>query len=240
MNDDQNTQNTSPIQDSPDQDSNVNQNSNTQGGIMDFIMGILDRIFQGATGRQMMLRVLVCVIIFLMALIWAKGDIIAQAYKDSKYDTYAKLESEEKDKKFVDVAKEQIQIMKSSSRADLAALYSFRPKDMNYFVDLVTYEGNLPQSVDPKNLGGYPIDKQSVEYITHISGSSFTSINEFAYLPTKERDTEIKFMYSCPLFNLENVYSGSIEMYWFNTPPTDERKLFLICNQTARVLGRVR
>lgn len=242
--DNPNNNNIPPIDETQNQQSTIQDqinNPSSGNNIIDGFFGLLDRLFRDANGKTLMQRVLVLASLFLMALVWVKGDIIIQAYKDSRYDTYSKLVDTERNNKFEYTAKDQIQILQGSSKADLAAIYSFRPKDMNYFVDMVTYQGMLPQVVDPKNLGGYPIDKQSQEYNEHITGSSFTSTTDFVYLPTKEKANQIKYMYSCPLFNLENVYSGSIEMYWYNNVPVNEdKKLFLICNQVARVLGRVR
>lgn len=209
--------------------------------IFDFIFGILDRLFKdGATGRVLASRVAVVILLFLMSLIWFKGDAISQAYKESKFEQYEIIVQKEKDKKFDKVMQEQLQIVHVASAAEFSAIYVFRPKNLNYFVDLEMYEGKIPLSVDSKNLGGFPVDKTSEEYSNHLSGRSFASETEFIFLPTTEDDKKIGFMYSCPYFNLDNIYSGSIAMYWDAKPRETKKRLDAICNQAARAIGRAR
>ena len=49
-------------------------------------------------------------------------------------------------------------------------------------------------------------------------------------------------MFACPYFNLDNVYSGSVEMYWYGgkEPDIDKQRLAGICSQAARSLGRAK
>ncbi|ARW58231.1 holin lysis mediator [Serratia phage X20] len=209
--------------------------------IVDILFGVLDRLFKdNATGRVLASRVLTVVILFILCLIWYKGDTFMETYKQSRYETYAKVLQQDRDVKFDSSALEQLQIVHVSSGADFSAVYSFRPKNLNYFVDLVAYEGRLPISVNEKNLGGYPVDKTSGEYSTHLSGAAFSSNNEFIFLPTKKKDTELQYMFSCPYFNLDNVYSGTVSMYWYQPPILSETRLNAICQQAARTLGRAR
>lgn len=237
MKDDQNNENTEI--EKPQQ---TPEKNTTSLPIFDFLFGIMDRLFKdNATGKVLASRVLVLIVLFIMLLIWFKGDLFAKAYKESRYETYAKIIQQNKDQNFDTSALEQLQIAHVSSGADFSAVYSFRPRNLNYFVDLVAYEGRLPASVNEKNLGGFPVDKTSQEYQQHLSGASFETKDSFAFLPTKEKEKDIKYMYSCPYFNLDNVYSGSISLYWYNEPPTLEyTRLTAICDQAARALGRAR
>ena len=221
---------------------NKPQQNQTSGlPITDVIFGLLDRLFKdNATGKVLASRVATVVVLFILAFVWTKGDQIMNIYKESRYETYAEVMQKDKDARFDTVALEQLQIVHVSSGADFSAVYSFRPKNFNYFVDLVAYEGQLPASVDPKNLGGFPIDKTSTEYSKHLSGANFNSETEFKYLPTTGHEEDIKYMLSCPYFNMDNVYSGTVAMYWFKKPVQSEEKLGAICGQAVRVLGRAR
>lgn len=223
-------------------DNNQNpEQKNTGIPIFDFIFGLLDRVFKdNATGKILASRVVVLIVLFSMGIIWTKGDQIMNIYKESRYETYAEVMQKDKDARFDTVALEQLQIVHVSSGADFSAVYSFRPKNFNYFVDLVAYEGQLPASVDPKNLGGFPIDKTSAEYSKHLSGANFNSETEFKYLPTTGHEEDVKYMLSCPYFNMDNVYSGTVAMYWFKKPVHSEEKLGAICGQAVRALGRAR
>lgn len=210
---------------------------------VDLVMGVLGFIFKdNASGRVLFSRVGVIVVFFVLALIWYKGDYIMETYKESSYSNYSEMLQKERNAKFETAALEQLQIVHVSSGADFSAVYSFRPKNLNYFVDLIAYEGRLPSTVNEKNLGGFPVDKTSREYTVHLSGRNFWTETEFIFLPTKKDSSELKFMFSCPYFNLENIYAGTISMYWYEKPQMakDIDRLTSICSQGTRTLGRSR
>lgn len=210
--------------------------------LADLLFGLLDRLFKdNASGKILFSRVIVVIILFLMVFIWYKSESIMTAYVDSTYEKYDTLVQRDHDIKFDNTALEQLQIAHTSSGADFSAVYNFRPQNLNYFVDLIAYEGTLPSTLDAKNLGGYPIDKTTGEYSTHLSGRYFSSEKEFVFLPTKKKPPEISYMFSCPYFNLDNVYSGTVEMYWFNKKPElNPDRLTSICGQAVRALGRAK
>lgn len=210
--------------------------------IMDLVFGVLDRLFKdNVSGKVLISRILAVVVLFVLIFVWYKGDLLMQTYKDSRYENYIVLAQAEKDAKFEATAVEQLQIVQASSGADFSAIYSFRPKNMNYFVDMVAYEGKLPSTINAKNLGGFPIDKTSTEYSTHLLGEKFVSNDEWVFLPTKQVPLEISYTFSCPYFNLDNVYSGAVAMYWFEgSPIIPEKRLSVICGQASRTLGRIR
>ena len=210
--------------------------------ITDILFGLLDRIFKdNATGKILASRVLVIIILFILFMIWSKSDDIANVYADASFEKYAEILKKERDKKFNIAIQEQLQIVHISSGADFSSVYVFRPKNLNYFVDLEVYEGKIPDSVDSRNMGGFPVDKTSSEYLAHLSGRSFESVSEFMYLPTTSENKGISYMYSCPYFNLDNIYSGTISMYWFGENiPNNKIRLESICNQAARAIGRSR
>lgn len=209
--------------------------------ITDLLFGVLDRLFKdNATGKVLASRVMTVVVLFILTLVWYKSDALGQVYKESRYDTYAQILQNDKEARFETAALEQLQIAHVSSGADFSAIYSFRPRNLNYFVDLIAYEGKLPGTVDEKNLGGFPVDKTSNEYIAHLKGANFSTPNEFVFLPTKKRETEVKQMYSCPYFNLDNVYAGTVALYWYSKSEFNESRLAAICGQAARTLGRAK
>jgi hypothetical protein len=209
--------------------------------IADLFFGALDRIFKdNASGKVLFSRVLVVILLFVMAIIWYKGDIILRVYKESSYEAYTEMIRQDQDNRFKIAAIEQLQIVHSSSGSDFTAVYSFRPTNLNYFVDMVGYEGKLPDTVDEKNLGGFPIDKTSTEYMFGLNGNYFESTDTFVFLPTKKK-THFAYMFSCPYFNLDNVYAGSIALHWYTTKPTlGFARLSSMCGQAGRTLGRTR
>ncbi|ADG60145.1 holin [Acinetobacter phage Acj9] len=205
------------------------------------MFGLLDRLFKdNATGKVLASRVMVLIVLFAMGLIWVKGDALAQVYRESSFENYSNILQKEKDKRFDSVIQEQLQIVHVASGADFSAVYVFRPKNLNYFVDLEVYEGKIPESVDPKNMGGFPVDKTSLEYTNHLAGRSFGSEEEFIYLPTTDDNKAVAYMYSCPYFNLDNIYSGTVAMYWETRPRDTKKRLDAVCNQAARAIGRAK
>lgn len=210
-------------------------------GLADLLFGVLDRLFKdNATGKLLASRIVALIIIFILAITWYRLDMILDYWKTSRYETYAKVLQEDKDTKFETSALEQLQIAHVSSNADFSAIYSFRPRNLNYFVDLIAYEGRLPSTVNEKNLGGFPIDKTSNEYTTHLRGAIFSSEDEFVFLPTKKKEGELQYIFSCPYFNLDNVYAGTVAMHWYNKPTISDQRLAAICGQAARTLGRAK
>ncbi|QQO96444.1 holin T [Acinetobacter phage Minot] len=220
---------------------NRNDSHRSSLPVFDFIFGLLDILFKdGATGKLLASRVAALFAVFIMIMIWVKADAIGKLYVEASYEKYAQAIQAERTKRFNATIQEQLQIAHVASGADFSAVYVFRPKNLNYFVDLEVYEGRIPPTVDPKNMGGYPVDKTSNEYIAHLSGQSFTTDSEFGYLPTTEDEKGVTFMYSCPYFNLDNIYSGSVAMYWYQQPRVAKKRLDSICNQAARAIGRAR
>lgn len=210
--------------------------------ITDLVFGVWDRVFKdNATGKVLLSRVFVLIVFFVLGMTWVKSDAILNAYKDSSYETYANIQQKDREARFETTALEQLQIVHVSSGAEFSAIYSFRPKNLNYFVDLIAYEGKLPSTVSEKSLTGFPVDKTSQEYSTHLGGRVFYSEHEFLFLPSKVKTDELKYMFSCPFFNLDNVYAGTVTMYWYEKNKTiNTTRLESICDQAARTLGRAR
>ena len=208
------------------------------------IVDILDKVFKDASGRVLLERVVACVLIITVFLGYSKLDVILQYLKESRYEEYAKILEAKQTEEFTNIAIEQAQIVHTQSKADFTAIYAFRPKDLNYFSDIVAMQGKAPSFIDSRltNTEGRPIDKTSDQYTTHLSGHNFISGDEFIFLSSeKDINNEVNYMYSCPYFNLANIYSGSIELYYSERPPEyDEKRLLGICVFASRVLGRAR
>lgn len=208
--------------------------------IVDLVFGVLDRLFRDTTGKVPFTRILSVILLFIMGLIWYKGPELMTLYKESRYEAYSALLRKAADDKFEKTAKEQVQIVHVSSGADFTAVYAFRPINKNFFVDMVAYEGVLPSTVNELNLGGYPIDKTSKEYISHLNGEYFQSSTESIFLPTKKK-TDFNYMFSCPYFNLDNGYAGNISMMWYTVAPDHSyERLQQMCGQAGRMIGRSR
>lgn len=206
-------------------------------------LALLDKITSFAssikTWKQLFIKLIFIITLFIMGLVWYKWDDLFSVWKTASVIDIPALEIE-RAKKFESASIEQLKIVHLTTGADFSAVFAFRPRNTNYFVDIVAYEGKLPPEIDPKNLGGYPIDKTSEEYNRHVNGLAFISDAASSYLPTREF-VPVAYTYSCPYFNLENYYSGSILMEWYiKKPDITDTRLTIVCSQAARTLGRIR
>lgn len=220
--------------------STENQAQETQvPGRAGILMEILDRLFKDAvTGEIVFYRAILLILVFILGFSWYNKDEIFKVYRDTRFQNYQEILQAERDRKFEVATQEQLQIAHVSSRADFSVVFSFRPRNLNYFVDMVATEGKTPMDLVDMEKGGYPINKTSNEYMVHMSGRHFSNYKDFAFLPAGHN--EFEYMYSCPIVNLDNVYAGAVSMFWRKKPVTNENKLFVICNQAERLLSRAR
>ena len=205
--------------------------------LIDKFLSVFESLFKDATGRVLVERIILLSTFAFFALLWSKSELIANTYIKSRYKTYIEIIEDQKNRNFQQVLQEQVQVLHSSAKADFSAIYTLRPKEVNNFADLSVYEGTLPSTVDIKTNMSRPIDKTSDQYVAQLTGRDYESTYEFVYFPGEKPD-EINYMYSCPFFNSNNVYAGSIEVYYKNSPSHKSERLFSICNHIARVLGR--
>lgn len=211
----------------------MESNNNRSG----FFINLLNSIFTNADGKLVFIRLFVTIVLLiLLGGFWYRNDLL-KFFKEMQYDHYVKTETEEKLKRFEEISKEQLEIIHHASGSIFSGVTAFRPPNLNYFVDLIAYKGTLPPQLDDKNLGGFAIDKTSGEYKSHLDGKHYISTNEFVYLPTKNQ-VDGYYMYSCPYYNLENYYSGSIFMMWHEKPTMNIERIDTICMNSARIIGR--
>lgn len=220
--------------------STENQTQETQvPGRAGILMEILDRLFKDAvTGEIVFYRAILLILVFILGFSWYNKDEIFKVYRDTRFQNYQEILQAERDRKFEVATQEQLQIAHVSSRADFSVVFSFRPRNLNYFVDMVATEGKTPADLVDMEKGGYPINKTSNEYMVHLSGRHFSNYKDFAFLPAGHN--EFEYMYSCPIVNMDNVYAGAVSMFWRKKPVMNENKLFIICNQAERLLSRAR
>lgn len=108
-------------------------------------------------------------------------------------------------------------------------VYFFCFKNLNYFVDIIVYEGKLFLIISEKLFGGYFVDKIMDEYIVYLNGCYYYFNLKFVFLLIKKFIFEINYMYSCLYFNLDNIYVGMIIMYWYRNDYISNDCFELIC-----------
>lgn len=208
--------------------------------IAEMFIALIDKTFTPET--TIIGRVVTIIIMFALVVIWYKGEALMEMYKTTRFEDYQEAVAAIRMADFETSAVEQVQIAYISSGADFAAVYEYRPKNINNFYNMVTYEGELPKGVDLREVTGYPIDKTSSEYRIQLTGQPFSSTNQFDFLPVSPKvQVDMGYLFSCPIFNIDNIYSGMVSLMWKEVPKDlNEVRLEAICEQASRTLGRIK
>ena len=215
--------------------------NNKNQGIIELIFGIFDRVVNDDNNTSKLSRIAIMAILFFGSFIYMNWGDIKTTYKETRYENYHIIEQKKREDTYTDIAKQQLQILHISSKADLSLVYDYKPPNKFYYYDVVAYEGTLPSGITNTSveLVGVPIIKTSLEYTTHLMGRPFKSFDVPMFLPIS--NSEFEYLYSCPIFNSHNVYSGNISMLWIEKPEDlNEDHLFTLCFQSSRILGRAK
>lgn len=153
---------------------------------------------------------------------------------------------------YVTTAKDKAATLYVQSRADLVTIVGYRPKFVNDFADIVAAEGNV--AIGQTNLTGSFIDRTSLSYQQHLLGKNahydFTVEEDWdntGFITDGKEYTSmgIHYIYTCPIFNLDNLYAGYIGFGFKEKPITEETSfeevdtfLSRLCAPQARALGR--
>lgn len=150
---------------------------------------------------------------------------------------------------FPSIAREKAMMLFSQSGADAVFVMKYKPEAVNDYQNIIAWEGKKP--IDQYDLGDKAIDKTSELYRRHLDGFNYAAIlttpSKTAYygksLPVL-KDIKFSFVYTCPYFNLNNIYSGYIGIAW-EEPPVDNKDmeefteyLSKLCDPQRRALGR--
>lgn len=217
----------------------MNQNHK---GIIELIFGIIDRLITAKDGSSRAYNIIVMLIIFFIGFTAYQWEDLRELYKETKYEVYQKDLEAIRSQAFMSMAQQQLQILYVNSRADLVLIYEYYPPNQHFFFNTLFYEGKLPDGIGIEEIQDLPIDKTTIEYISHLSGLPYESDSNFNFLP-KSLSHDFKYVFSCPIFNLDNVYSGSVAMIWYEDPQfSEERKedIHSLCFHSTRVLGRAK
>lgn len=128
-------------------------------------------------------------------------------------------------------------------KPDYVGLYLYNPKDKHHFLELVSYEGRVPERFKGRDLNQLGVDKTDLEYQNHSLGLPFYTTWPSIYLGVNvEKDGP--WYYSCPIYSFDNVYIGYMKIEWENRPAIVDvdwkkfnRQLFSACQPSARQVG---
>lgn len=170
----------------------------------------------------------------------------------STFSTTAVLQDLQEQRKlnFPNIAREKAMILFSQSKADAVYVVKYKPDAVNDYQNIVAWEGG--ETLDKKDLNDKAVNKISPLYRTHLEGLSYTvgedqsntrpKYSEEGLFPLKDKG--YKYVYTCPYFNLNNIYIGYIGLAWKEYPvdAKDNKQfedyLFRLCESPRRALGR--
>lgn len=150
--------------------------------------------------------------------------------------------------KFPEVATEKAQALYLQTRADAVFVYKYEPTAVNDYQKIIYWESAIPLPKEDYELK--PVDKTSNLYMEQLAGINYvvSSPEERVYFKGSDipafKNVELSYVYTCPFFNLDNIYSGYIGIAWREIPADKEHMedlenyLYRVCSTPARALGR--
>lgn len=150
---------------------------------------------------------------------------------------------------FPTLAREKSMILYSQTHADAVFVVKYKPESINDYQTIVAWEGNA--QLDKSDMADKAVNKTSNFYRTQLDGFNFEVRpveNQRGYysnifVPTF-KNVDFDYIYTCPVFNLNNIYSGYIAIAWEKIPIDNEDipgfrdYLAKLCGPQQRALGR--
>lgn len=153
-------------------------------------------------------------------------------------------------------AREIASILYTQTGADGVFIAEYKPKFVNNYTDIIAWEGAL--NINPSKFMNMVIDRSSKIYQQQMFGKSTSYIFDhttkgiwgtlgFITSGKEYTDLGINYLYSCPVFDLANSYSGYIGIGYKSVPFNNAKEesnltdyLQRVCQPQARALGRAK
>ena len=202
------------------------------------------------------IRVFMATTALLMLLIFTHQDRLLKVLEDrARFQTTTEFLVIQQ-AKYQAVSKERVTMAYMQTKADIVAVFEYSPQYVNDFSSIVEFEGRV--LLNKKDWHNTVINKRSAMYQAHLTGRPYSFIipkgikseDMFASQASIESlliTHSLEYSFSCPIFNLDNHYSGHMTLAWVSKPyRTDEQKYALevnledTCTQHARAIGRTK
>lgn len=192
------------------------------------------------------LTILVSVIVFLF--ITNTSEVLSFL---KTFSTSAVLQDvrQQRQNNFPNIAREKSMILFSQTRADAVFVVKYKPEAINDYQDIVAWESNA--QVDKSDLTNKPVDKTSNLYRKQLEGFNYvveqpqTNYNNYRGLDIPPfKNVVFNYIYTCPYFNLDNIYAGYIGIAWKERPVSQDdldgfnEYLAKLCSPQQRAIGR--
>ncbi|AUG85132.1 holin [Vibrio phage Ceto] len=201
--------------------------------------------------KTLLMRVISIFILLVSYLIVTNQSTFFDFAKNFSRTTVVEQVQAERVAQYPRVAKEKASMLYVQANSDAVFIAEYTPKFINNYQDIIAWEGRI--NVDPSKLRKAVIDKASTTYQNHLVGRNESILFEnklplrgaFVTNGLEYQSLGIKYMYTCPIFNQANSYSGYIGIAWAEKPFEDKNEKALleaylerVCNPQARALGR--
>lgn len=214
------------------------ENANTQ-----ILQQFLD-FFQTTNKQNFFVRVGSVFVLILQVFLYNQQDALVSVWKESRLEHVLENIHKKRVEEYPATAKEQVQIQYQVIRPDIVLVYEYHPLGKNNFANVVEYEGVLPENTTHESLKMIPINKQQKEYVEHITGRNYEGDpQDRALLIKNYLNQNVKKIYQCPIYNLDNIYSGQVTYIWYkgsDIQKINSETLEAQCTQSARILGRAK
>lgn len=202
--------------------------------------------------KSLLLYALTALVTTFIYMIVANQTQILDFAQNFSRNTVLQQEKTQRIIEYPNLAKERAAMLYAQSNSDAVFIAEYKPKFINNYQDIIAWEGAV--TVDPSKILNSVIDRTSGVYQEHVLGKnvgySFAegakwSMNNFITSGEEYRSIGISYLYTCPIYNLNNSYSGYIGIGYVKVPySTLEEKELLedylskVCTPHSRALGR--
>lgn len=200
--------------------------------------------------KVLLLRLISVFILLLSYLLITNQSTFFEFTKNFSRNTVIEQVQAERAAVYPRVAKEKAAILYVQANSDAVFIAEYTPKVINNYQDIIAWEGRI--NVNPSALLKAVLDKSSTTYQNHLVGRNEAIVFEdtpirgtFVTNGLEYTKIGISYMYTCPIFNQANSYSGYVGIAWAELPYEDktekaqlEAYLERVCNPQARALGR--
>lgn len=143
------------------------------------------------------------------------------------------------------IAKERVNLIYGQVFADVVYVATYDPKQQNDYLSIIAREGEAgAPSFDMRSK--LVIRKASKMYLEHLSSRNYTldialgdKYDNLLFNSTRVDEAGIKYLFTCPIYSIDNIYSGHIGIGYKEAPDLLAGGfLESICNPNARAIGR--
>ena len=217
--------------------------SNGNPGIMfaNFLGALLDLFIDKNTGRVAIDRVLVSLLIAALTFGYFERDEIfkslASNTKTAAVEIYKEAQEHSRLEKLGQEVRTNSQHLLALFKPEIVGVWIYKPQDKHYFMELVYYEGTLPDNTTIHDYSKIGVDRSTKEYSEHSNSIPYISNGLESTLASITNTSY--FVYSCPLYNKYGYYQGKVAMYWKDVPdPLLERRYYTECSKSSRQISQ--